>query len=231
MMRALRFFCTVRLHSNYMLGGMAVLGMIGVVEVAASPERGIDAAVPLLLLHMFGVSSGFAVPARRGHFDLLLTGGTSRLEIAAAHWIVSVAPGLIAWFTLGLCEALLWSAQPGAVFASGTVAAVALISSLGWAVTVPLPRLSGGAIWLFALVVVLTSAGYGRAGLLTAAQGGGGSWSLGSMFVLCPLLLAGMRLEAGQFWALVPGLAFGLTSALAAAVWVVRVNLGLEASQ
>src|SRR5262245_18990147 len=103
-MHAMRFFRVVPLHSMFMLAGLAALGVYGVVMLVMDAGRGMDAAVPVLLLHMFAVSSGFVVPARRGHFDLVLTGGSTRLRVAVVHWAASVAPGLFVWFVLGCVE-------------------------------------------------------------------------------------------------------------------------------
>ena len=214
-----------------MLGGLAALGLLGVAELAMDSTRGMDVAVPVLLLHMFAVSSGFGVPARRGHFDLLLTSGSSRLQIALAHWCVSVAPGLAVWLVLGVAEVVLKAGPNGAVFSSGTVSAMVLISTLGWALTVPLPRLSGGVIWLVVLFLALTASGDWRAALLSVAAGGGTQWSLGVMFVVCPLLLVGITLERPQWLAVLPGLGSALVAMVVAVWWIRRSHLSLEASQ
>src|SRR5258705_3172966 len=127
-MRALRFFRVVQLHSAYMLIGLAALGVFGVAEFAMDPGRGMDVAVPVMLLQMFAVSSGFSVPARRGHFDALLTGGSSRLQVALTHWLVSIAPGISVWLVLGLCERAFGGIGDGggrgAVLSSGSIVAM-----------------------------------------------------------------------------------------------------------
>src|SRR5262245_49661807 len=51
--------------------GAVVAGACALVLIA--PGRTAGALAPLLVLQMFAASSGFAVPARRGHYDLLLT--------------------------------------------------------------------------------------------------------------------------------------------------------------
>lgn len=230
-MHALRFLRVVPLHSFYMLVGLAALGALGIAQLAMDAGSGTDTAIPVLLLHMFAVSSGFSVPARRGHFDLLLTGGSSRLEIAVTHWFVSVAPGLAVWLVLGICETMLRGSTRGAVFSNGSVAAMVLISTVGWAVTVPLPRLSGGVIWLVALFIALTASGDWRGTLLTAAEGGGSAWSLAAMFLVCPLVLVGTTLDAWQARGLLPGLLVALVAVIAAMSWIARSSVSLEASQ
>lgn len=229
-MRAIRFFRVLPLHSTYMLAGLAALGVFGIVTLSLDPTRGMDAAIPVLLLHMFAVSSGFALPARRGHFDLLLTTGSTRVQVALVHWVVSIAPGVAVWLLLGAVEWML-AGHPRALLSNGTVAAVLLISVVGWALTVPLPRLSGGVIWLVALFIVLAASGDWRGALLDAAERGGGHWELGIVFVLCPLLLVGTRLEPPQLVALVPGLLTGIVALVVAIAWINRVDVTLEASQ
>ncbi len=229
-MRALRFLRVLRLHSTYMLMGLLALGALGVITLVMDPGRGMDVAVPVLLLHMFAVSSGFDVPARRGHFDLLLTGGAGRLQIAAAHWLVSAVPGVAMWLLLGVCE-LLMGAQRSSVFSNGSVAAVLMISILGWGLTVPLPRLSGGVIWLVVLFIALTFSGNWRAALLSVAESGGNGWSLALMFVLCPLLLVGTTLDKSDLVALLPGLIVALAVMAAAISRIATSDVRLEEAQ
>ena len=56
----------------------------------------------MLLLQLFGNSSGFDVPARRGHYDLLLTHGEARRRIIIGHWAASALPGVASWLVLGV---------------------------------------------------------------------------------------------------------------------------------
>src|SRR5215216_6165171 len=77
-----------------------IVAAFGVVAVSASitiwiaPSRIHLALVPLVVLQGFATSSSFLAPARRGYYDLLLTSGAGRMEIALAHWLLSAAPGL-----------------------------------------------------------------------------------------------------------------------------------------
>jgi hypothetical protein len=229
--RALRFFRVMPLHSTYMLWSLVALGVFGVAELIVDHSLGTEVAMPVLLLQMFAVCSGFDVPARRGHFDLLFTGGSSRLEIAAAHWFVSAVPGIAVWLVVGLAETIVRGGVGGAVFSSGSIAAMALISTLGWAVSVPLPRLSGGVIWLVVLFVALTTSSNWRIALLTVGHGGLSQEAMGVMFVVCPVLMAGTTIEKTQLVAVMPGLAVGFLAAMAAAYWIARSNIPLEAGQ
>src|SRR5262245_40570029 len=102
---------------------------------------------------MFAASSGFAVPARRGHYDLLLTRSGGRTSIALAHWLTSISAGIASWLILASVEALS-SGRASISLASGTCAAIALVSTIPWAVTIALPRFSGGIGWLLVLTTV-----------------------------------------------------------------------------
>lgn len=229
-MQAIRFFRVVPLHSTSMLVGLAALAAFGIITLAMDSGSGMDATVPVLLLRMFAASSGFAVPARRGHFDLVLTGGTPRLHVALVHWAMSIAPGLLVWALLGAAEWTL-AGHRGTVFSNGSVAAIALISMLGWALTVPLPRLSGGVVWLVALFIALAASGDWRDTLLRAAEGGAGTLDLSIVFLVCPLFLVGTSLDQSQVIGLLPGLAVAVGAMVAAFLWILRVDFALEAAQ
>jgi hypothetical protein len=227
---AILFFRVVPLHSNYMLAGLGALGIFGVAALAMDPERGMAVTVPVLLLQMFAVSSGFAVPARRGHFDLLLTGGVTRLAVAIVHWAMSVAPGVAAWLVLGCVEWAL-TGHPSAALSNGSIAAAIMISTLGWAVTVPLPRLTGGVMWLVAFFLVIAASQNWREMLLRAVDGGARNLDVGAAFVLCPLLLVGTELDHAHVLALLPGIGVAVIAMAAAIAWIVRADISLEAAQ
>jgi hypothetical protein len=213
-----------------MLVGLGALGIFGMTALAIDPQRGMDVTVPVLLLQMFAVSSGFAVPARRGHFDLLLTGGVSRHAVAIVHWAMSVAPGVAVWLVLGCVEWAL-AGRPAAAFASGSIAAAIMISTLGWAMTVPLPRMTGGVMWLVAFFIVIAASENWREILLRAVDGGPGHLDVGVAFVLCPLLLVGTELDRPHILALLPGLGVAAIAMAAAIGWIVRTDISLEAAQ
>jgi hypothetical protein len=227
-MRALRFFSVVRLHSTYMLAGLLALGASGAVQLWIDPLSGTEVTIPLMLLHMFAVSSGYSVPARRGHFDYLLTDGHRRILVALVHWLVSAGPGVTVWLLLAAWEHAV-RGDGTAVLASGSVAAVVLISSLGWAVTVPLPRLSGGVLWTVALFVALSLSGSWRSTLLAVADGDG--WTVGVRYIVSPLLVIGIHVGGEGWLALAPGMVLGLGSAAVALWWIARSDVALEAAQ
>src|SRR2546428_3355733 len=149
--RPLRFFRVVFLHSPYLLVGLALVGILGIVTVSLDHAEGTYALTPVLLLQMFAVSSGFQVPARRGHFDLLLSGGSTRILIALTHWALSALPGFAVWVVVGLVELVLSEGVHARAFSPGSAAALLLVSALAWALPVPPPRLSGGGVWVVAM--------------------------------------------------------------------------------
>ncbi len=227
-MRPGRYFSTVPLQSGPMRAGLvAVLG-VGVAQVCWVPAGGQDAVVTLLLLQMFAASSGFAIPARRGHYDTLLTGGSSRAGVAAAHLAWSVGPGVLAWAVLGIVELL---AGGGAVRSSGSVVALALVSCGAWAITVPLPRLSGGVMWLVLLLAGLGWPSVWRQELLEVAVGEGTATARTVAYILCPLVLGGRSLETADVVAVLPALVLVAGATGAAWRYVLRMDVALEGAQ
>lgn len=116
--------------------------------VTAEPTVAASVMRPLLLLQAFSVSSGYLVPARRGHYDLLLTRGPGRVAAVGVHAAMSAAPGVVGWVALCLTEALV-AGRPGLAIGSfGSAAALFVVSGVGWALTAPLPRFAGAVGWL-----------------------------------------------------------------------------------
>jgi hypothetical protein len=227
----LRFLRVVPLHSPYMLLALAAVGLSSMAMIALDPTMGEDAIAPVALLQMFAASSGFAVPARRGHFDLLLTGGATRLRIAAAHLAVSVLPGVALWLVLGLAGMAAARTIAPRAFAPGTVFAMLVISVLAWAVTVPLPRLSGGIAWLLLIALALVGWLEWRALVTAAGTGTLDPVTLAAMYLVCPLLLVGQRLTSMQAAALVPGAVIAAAACAAAIWWITRMDVALESAQ
>ena len=102
----LRFFVVVPPMPLLMIGTFGVVtAVIGAVAVF-NPARAPDALTPILLLQLFACSSGFDVPARRGHYVLLLTHAGSRPLVLFAHWVASACPGVICWLAFAaICRA------------------------------------------------------------------------------------------------------------------------------
>ena len=100
---ALRFFGTVLRPSAVTVAAFAVLPAYGVFLLRADPDRFGQVCGLALFFQMFSASTGYAERARRGHFDSMLVGRSSRWSIALVHWIVSLAPGVATWAILAEC--------------------------------------------------------------------------------------------------------------------------------
>jgi hypothetical protein len=208
--------------------GVIVAGACAIVVVA--PGRTAGALAPLVVLQMFAASSGFAVPGRRGHYDLLLTRTGSRVSMALAHWVSSIAPGVAGWLIVCSVEALTTGTSSIAT-ASGTCAAVALVSTIPWAATIALPRFSGGIGWLLMLTIsAITLSSRNDASLLRAGESDG-FVAGASAFLAYPLAVVGRHLSSRELMVVSPALALAIVSMTAACGWVRRASFPLEAAQ
>lgn len=205
---AVRFFVVVPLVSRSMLVTFAAVCAGGIAAVVADASHASRALAPVLLLQLFAASSGFAVPARRGHYDLLFTAGTSRVIVALTHWLMSSLPGVLAWLALATTER---AAGGAALTSSGTVALLALVSTMPWALTVPLPRLSGAIVWL-----VL--------GLTVAAVAGGTRADTDPL----PWDWVGLQVRRGVLAAAVVAAGLAVASAVE---WIRRIDIALDSGQ
>ena len=223
------FFRVVPLHSGFMLSTLAAAGVCAVGVLLVDPRAGGRACVPVVCLQMFAASTGFVVPARRGHFDLLLTGGSSRIRIGLWHLGMSTVPGLAVWLSVALVELALSGGQAARALAPGTLVAMALVSGLAWSSTVRLPRLSGGLGWLLLMLLVAVAAPRGpdMAWPLDAGRGAAAAIA----FVACPILLVGRLFDTADLWLLAPSMLAGAGSVAAALLWIVRTDIALEAAQ
>jgi hypothetical protein len=149
---ALRYFAIVSVVPQLFVVGFAVVWVIGTSATVLGDGRAVDALAPLLFMQMFAASSGFDLPARRGHYDLLLTSGVSRWQIGAAHCLTSILPGVAAWVSMELW--LSWLSRDGA-FATGSLVAFLSVSLVAWATAVPTSRAVSSVGWL----VVMTAPG------------------------------------------------------------------------
>jgi len=141
--RLLRFFHLLPPAHPIARVGLALTAGIGALLVALGTASASALLAPLVLLQLLAASAGFAVPARRGHYDLLFTLGYSRAQVAAAQWAMSAAAGTGAWLVLAATEAIVTSSGPS-LLGPGPAALMACASTVPWALTIRLPRLSGG---------------------------------------------------------------------------------------
>lgn len=144
-----------------------------------------------LMVHMFAVSTGYRDRLRRGYFDAILVAPSSRVSVAWAHWVVSIAPGLLVWLAIALVD--LW-ARPGRVptgFTLPALAALLWVSTAAWAISLPTRRYAGGGLWLVALVALAATRELGelRAAFLTAGEGWMAAGRAAGCAGVLPLLL------------------------------------------
>jgi len=146
------FFLVVPPVPSLLPWTFAAATLSGVVLLAGN--HGIaDVMPPILLLQLFSASSGFSVSSRRGYYDVLLTRGESRLTVAGVHWASSIAPGVAAWLVLELSMLALRPDHPDS-FATGTILALGIVSTMPWALTVGRPRFSAAIGWIVLLACI-----------------------------------------------------------------------------
>jgi len=91
--------------------------------------------------------------AHRGYYDLLLTSSTPRWQIALAHCLVSILPGVISWVCIGALEAGASRGLGWVWFAPGTCAAFVGTSLLAWSVAAFSSRTATTIVWLLVLTI------------------------------------------------------------------------------
>jgi hypothetical protein len=227
-----RFFVVAPPVAPLMVATFVLLAAVAAAVVVVDDSRAATAVTPVIVLQSFASASGFEGPARRGHYDLLLTCGEGRLRVALAHWLVSVAPGAAACGVIGLVEVTVSGGSRHAVFSSGTSAALLLVSTLSWAMAVRLPRFAPSIGWVLLLVMVPTvlSVETVDAALRMAAEGSPGS-AAAAAFLLYPVSVVGQHLRPGGALIVAPGLAAAAVAMLTAIRWIARADFPLEAGQ
>ena len=231
MISALRFFAIAQLHSPYMLLALGAVLVSGIGTLVVDPARGADALAPLALLQMLAASSGFAVAARRGHFDLLLTAGPGRVNVALAHLGLSILPGIVVWGTLGVVEMVVGATLRPLTFASGSVVSVWVISALAWAFTVRLPRLSGGIAWLLGIAMWMVGWSGGSAVMIAVNEGRADALTRAVIVTLCPFVLVGKRLSGSDAVLAIPAVMLATIFTAMAVSWIARMDVPLESAQ
>ena len=115
--------------------------------------------IVLLLCQSFAASTGYAMRARRGHFDQLLAGRLRRTRFALTHAFMSSALGGVAWSMISLLDALGGGGHWPLGLTPKAMVAFIYLSTVAWAASVPFSRYSAGVAWL---VVAVALAGSGR---------------------------------------------------------------------
>jgi hypothetical protein len=227
-----RFFHVVPPVPLMMTGTFAALTLTSAAAIVRDAGSAAGALVPVLLLQAFAASSGFALPARRGHYDLLFTRGSRRMLIAIVHWATSIAPGVASWLVLSIVELGVSHGASNRLVASGTCAAMFLASTLPWAITVTLPRFSGGIGWMLVTATMATtfSSNVLDGWVVSSTTIEELIWSAWSFFVY-PVSAVGRHLGGSELMAVVPALALAVGAMVTACRWIARCDVPLEAAQ
>jgi hypothetical protein len=194
-----RFFMMSGLHPPHALIILGMIVAIGVWTTVLSPPELDSALAMVLFIQMFLASTGFLVLARRGHFDPLLVARSGRTWPMVWHWVVSVAPGILAWLGLAGVGCLAGSPVAQSALIGGRAAALAIVSLAAWPAGVALQRGGAGIIWVAILVALLI----GHADLLSPPSihlfAGAGCTVLRHALTLlvCPFLLIGRHPAIG----------------------------------
>jgi hypothetical protein len=150
---ALRYFQIVPVVPPMFVAAFVIAVAAAALRLTRDPAAAVDALTPVLLLQILVASSGFKVAARRGYYDLLLTSPTPLWQIALAHCLASITPGILSWMCVGVIE---MAASHGAGFASvasGTCAAFVGASLLAWSVAVFSSRMASAVGWLLVMTM------------------------------------------------------------------------------
>jgi hypothetical protein len=227
-----RFFHVVPPVPPMMTGTFVVLTIAAAIAIVADASASSGAIVPVLVLQAFAASSGFALPARRGHYDLLFTRGNKPTSIAIAHWAMSISAGIASWLALALLELVVSGGRSAALLASGTCVAIFVVSTLPWASGVALPRFSSGIGWLLLAVTLSTTFSRSVMGEWTASSTRIEelAWPAWSFFVY-PIGTIGLNLSRAQFMAVVPSLTLAIAAMALACRWIAQRDVPLEAAQ
>jgi hypothetical protein len=228
-----RFFLVVPPMPFLMIGAFAVITVAIAAVVVLHPSRATGALTPILLLQLFACSSGFDVPARRGHYDLLLTHAGSRRVVALGHWAASACPGIVCWLTLAaVCRIAVGTDAGGLLLSTGSVVAVCLVSTIPWATTLRLPRFSGAIGWLLIVAMIAFVAQQPFVVGPERPIDGWASWIHTAWTVLLyPPALVGRSPQGVEALAAMPSLLVAM-STLGIALWSVHHrDIPLEAAQ
>lgn len=150
-------FLLASLGHAFLAGFVVVGGLCVWLLRTGSREDASTALACALFLQMFAMAPGFNAAATRGHYDPFLASSISRKRLAVTHWSTSALPGCLCWSAIGLFE---WMGHPSVVptaWRPSALAALAVVSTLSWAISLPLPRFAGGVLWIAAIFGLLAS--------------------------------------------------------------------------
>jgi len=150
---AVRYFHVVPVVPPLFSAAFAIAVGAGALRLMSDASAAADALTPVLLLQLFVASSGFKFAARRGYYDLLLTSGTPRWQIALAHCVVSIAPGIVSWMCIAAVELVATAGRNSVSFAPVTCAAFVGASLMAWSVAVFSSRTATAVLWLLVMSI------------------------------------------------------------------------------
>jgi hypothetical protein len=215
-MSCLHYLWLVSSPRRYLCTVLAVVAAVGVAAEFINAGSSESAVVGILLLQMFSASVGMRGVASRGYLDPVLTSGIPRSRVAALHFLSASGPGVAAWLLVGIAAAFRAGTVAVPPLRPGGLVALLLVSAVAWATTLPLPPLTGGAIWLMISLGLVIS---GKLVWLTVGHGRS-DW-----FTSHPI--QGVALGLG-FPLFIPSIAWPWTSvAILAAIGVVFVAGGI----
>jgi hypothetical protein len=213
-----KYFAVVRQSPSYGLAVLAAVTALGILTVALNPAE-LDSALGMVLfVQMFLASTGFAVTARRGHFDPVLVHGSERTAVLFVQWCASIAPGAMAWLVVAGCGYAWSSAAAWPALTGSRAAAFVIVSAVAWVAGFALPRGGGGALWMGLLVALLLR----HAELLAPSAAQDSVLAIlrtAGALLICPFLLFGTHVQIGA-----PALSVSL--AAAAVLLLVTIRLG-----
>ncbi len=209
-----RFFAIVQRPPASIGMVAAAVAAYGAYLAFTYPQGFDDVLGIALFLQVFAASTGYRDRLRRGHFDPILVARPKRASVAGAHWAVSIGPGLATWLALAAINLAARPHQWPTALTSAWLVAFFYVSTMAWAMTLPFPRLAGGALWLAVLVGL---AGSGRLSKLAEVfKEGGGGWAVAvrqaTASLVCPFLVTGAGMPPGTR-------ALVIISGATAAVW------------
>jgi len=138
---------------SQLLAAVTIVG-VGAWLAVNTPDDFDQSFALVMLLQMFGAATGFVHWARRGYFDPILVFPHRRARAVVAHLAVSAAPGVVVWFVVVATDIILRSGHASTGLTIAGLTAIAWVSLATWAVSLVLPRYSGGLIWLFIFVLL-----------------------------------------------------------------------------
>jgi hypothetical protein len=135
------------------------------------------------------------------------------------HLAASVAPGVICLVAVAAVEAFYSGGVARVSLASGTLAGFMAISAVSWAVTVPLPRMTGGIVWLLILVAPVD-----RSVLPSLVPRAATAW-------LLPSTLVGVDLASLGWGTVLPLAGVVIVSIAGGVLWICHTDFSLQVAR